>query len=203
MKKSSYDFEAVRKELAEKGYSEKEVIIGPVRANVQGFLFGVPFFVLFSLVYRLFFTENAHIMETEGMGFLLVLAVVMFAVIAVHEALHGIGWAMASGKGFDKVWFGVSSLMPVCAYHAVMSKKQYLTGVLLPFIALGTASVLFMMIYPGTLAEIIMLIAFVGAGGDLLIAFSLRKEPKDAIIADHPSKPGYYAYTRDLGLDKD
>ena len=38
-----------------------------------------------------------------------------------------------------------------------------------------------------------MLVNFVGAGADLIIAFNVLKE-KDVLIADHPTEAGYIAF---------
>ena len=56
-------------------------------------------------------------------------------------------------------------------------------GVLTPFVILGLGSVLFVFIYPGTISLLTMIVNFVAAGADLIIAFSVLKE-QDGLIAD-------------------
>ena len=41
-----------------------------------------------------------------------------------------------------------------------------------------------------------MMVNFVAAGADLMIAVSVCRQPKDVLIADHPSQAGYVAYSK-------
>jgi len=74
----------------------------------------------------------------------------------------------------------------------VLEKRQYLIGALLPLIVLGTVSVLFLVIYPGTISFLTMIVNFVTAGADLIIAFNVSKE-ENSLIVDHPIEAGYIA----------
>ena len=84
-------------------------------------------------------------------------------------------------------------MMPSCACRIVLEKKTYLVGVLTPFVVLGFGSVLFVFLYPGTISLLTMMVNFIAAGADLVIAFYVWKE-RDSLIADHPTEAGYIAF---------
>lgn len=56
-------------------------------------------------------------------------------------------------------------------------------------------SVLFIYIYPGTVSLLTMMVDFISAGADLMIAFQVLKE-RDGFIADHPTEAGYIVFYR-------
>ena len=120
------------------------------------------------------------------------LAIIAVSVV-VHELLHGIGWAISSGKGWKVVRFNINAMMPSCACKVALKKETYLIGVLAPFVFLGLGSILFVFVYPGTVSLLTMMVNFVAAGADLLIAFHVLKE-KSCLIADHPTEAGYIAF---------
>lgn len=91
------------------------------------------------------------------------------------------------------VRFNISAVMPSCACKVALEKKAYLIGVLTPLVVLGLGSILFIFIYPGTISLLTMVVIFISAGADLIIAFNVLKE-KDVVIVDHPTEAGYIAF---------
>lgn len=65
-----------------------------------------------------------------------------------------------------------------------------------PFVVLGLGSTLFVFIYPGTVSFLTMMVNFVAAGADLLIAARVVKEG-GCLISDHPTKAGYIAFYKE------
>ena len=191
----SEDFERMKADLLEKGYQEKDVTITSGKAMVLGALYGLPFVIVFGLWYRLFLIERAYLLEVSGIAFYVLFIAIIAVSVVIHELLHGIGWAAASGKGWNVIRFNIHALMPSCACKAVLGKRVYLTGVLAPFTVLGGGSVLFIFIYPGTVSFLTMMVNFISAGADLMIAFQVLKE-RDGFIADHPTEAGYIAFYR-------
>ena len=84
-------------------------------------------------------------------------------------------------------------MMPSCACKVALKKKQYLIGVLTPFVILGLGSILFVFIYPGTISLLTMMVNFIAAGADLVIALNVLKE-QDSLIVDHPTEAGYVTF---------
>lgn len=191
----SENFEKLKAQLCEKGYTEKDVTIAPRRAMISGVLYALPFVIVFGLLYRYFLMERAYLLEVSGLPFyMLFLAITAISVVA-HELLHGIGWAAASGKGWNVIRFNISAMMPSCACKTALEKNAYLTGVLAPFVVLGFGSVLFVFLYPGTVSLLTMAVNFISAGADLVIAVHVVKE-KGALIVDHPTEAGYIAFCK-------
>lgn len=191
----SEDFERMKADLLEKGYQEKDVTITSGKAMVLGALYGLPFVIVFGLWYRFFLIERAYLLEVSGIAFYVLFIAIIAVSVVIHELLHGIGWAVASGKGWNAVRFNINAMMPSCACKAVLKKRAYLAGVLAPFTVLGGGSVLFIFIYPGTVSLLTMMVNFISAGADLMIAFQALKE-RDGFIADHPTEAGYIAFYR-------
>lgn len=189
------DFHKLRQCLLDAGYREKDVTFSAGRATCLGLLCALPFAALLLVVYRLALIHRAHLLDISGVSFYIVLVLTLALSVFAHELLHGLGWALSSGRGWKAVRFNVSALMPSCACTVPLRRGQYLLGALLPFCLLGGASVLFLVIYPGTFSVIAMLVNFIAAGGDLLIALHVLRE-KGALIADHPTAAGYIAFRR-------
>lgn len=182
--------------LKEAGYRAKRRTLTAKQAAVRGFCFSLPFLLLFGGIYRIFLVPGAHLLELGGWGFYLPLIAVIAVSAVVHELLHGIGWAAAGKTGWENIQFRFSALMPTCACKAVLPRGQYLFGVLLPFLVLGSASVVFMFVYPGTISLLTVLTNFIGAGADLVIARNLLREDKSALILDPLTEAGYIACSK-------
>jgi len=193
MDKHSADFEKMKAQLHKNGYKEKDVTITSGKAMSLGVLYALPFVIVFGLLYRFFLVGRAHLLEVSGPSFYILFLVIIAVSVVIHELLHGIGWAVASGKGWNVVRFNISAMMPSCACKVALEKKQYLIGVLSPFVLLGFGSVLFILIYPGTVSLLTMMVNFVAAGADLMIAVNVLKEG-ESLIVDHPTEAGYIAF---------
>lgn len=195
MDKHSENFEKIKAQLHEQGYHEKDVTITSGKAMVLGVFYALPFVIIFGLLYRFLLVERAYLLEVSGLSFYIIFIAIIAISVVIHELLHGVGWAGASGKGWNVVRFNMNAMMPSCACKVALEKKSYLVGVLTPFIVLGFGSVLFIFIYPGTVSFLTMIVNFVSAGADLIIACNVLKE-RDVLIADHPKEAGYIAFYR-------
>lgn len=195
-KKENTDFDRVQANLKSGGYREKDVTIPSGRAMVFGLLCALPFIVVSGLLYRFLLIKRAHLLEIGGLSFYMMFIAVIAVFVVMHELLHGIGWAVSSGKGWKAVRFNINAMMPSCTCKAVLQKNSYLIGVLAPFVLLGMGSILFVFVYPGTVSLLAMMVSFTAAGADLLIAFHVSKEG-NCLIADHPTKAGYIAFYKE------
>lgn len=194
-KKDNEAFNRVQAELRASGYREKDVTISSGKAMALGVVFALPFIVIIGLLYRLVLIERANLSEIAGLSFYIMFIAIIAVSVVVHELLHGIGWAISSGKGWKVVRFNINAMMPSCACKVALKKKTYLIGVLAPFVVLGLGSILFVFVYPGTVSLLTMMVNFIAAGADLLIALHVLRE-EDCFIADHPTEAGYIAFYR-------
>lgn len=193
MNNHSENFEKVKEQLHKQGYKEKDVTIPSGKAMTLGILYALPYVLVFGLLYRFFLIKKAALLEVSGLSFYIIFITIVAISVIIHELLHGAGWAIASGKGWNAVHFNINAMMPSCACKVALKKKAYLFGVLTPFAVLGFGSVFFIFIYPGTISFLTMVVNFISAGADLIIAFNILKE-KNTLIIDHPKKAGYIAF---------
>lgn len=82
-------------------------------------------------------------MDISGIRFPILFIVIIFIVTVIHEILHAIGWVIISRKGWSIINFNINAMIPSCTCKVVLEKKQYLVGVLTPFIVLGIGSIIF------------------------------------------------------------
>lgn len=193
MSNHSEEYEKMKVQLHEEGYKEKDVTITSGKAMVLGVLYALPFVIILGMLYRFLLIDRAHLLELGGLSFYIIFGVIIVVSVVIHELLHGIGWAISSKKGWNVVRFNINAMMPTCACKVALEKKQYLVGVLTPFVVLGLGSILFMVIYPGTVSLLTVMVVFIAAGADLIIAVNVLKE-SDCLIVDHPTEAGYIAF---------
>lgn len=192
-KKENKTFNSVQANLKASGFRKKDVTIPPGKAMVLGIVYALPFIITLGLLYRFILIERAHLSEVGGLSFYIMFITIIAISVVIHELLHGIGWAISSGEGWKVVRFNINALMPSCACKVALKKQAYLIGVLAPFSVLGSGSILFVFVYPGTVSLLTLMVNFIAAGADLLIAFSVLREG-NCLIADHPTKAGYIAF---------
>lgn len=193
MEKHQEEFKKMEIALKQEGYLEKDVTFTAKKASVMGILYSIPFIVILGFIYRYFLIDRAHLTEITGSSFYLMFIGVVIISVFIHEVLHGIGWSFSSGNGWQAVRFNINALMPSCACKSPLKKQPYLIGVLFPLCVLGTASTIFLFVYPGTVSILTMFVNFVAAGADLIIASNVLKET-DSLIVDHPTEAGYIAF---------
>jgi hypothetical protein len=112
--------------------------------------------------------------------------------IAVHEAVHGLAWAWASGVGLDKIKYGfqVKTLTPYAHSTVPMSAKAYRIGAAMPLVVLG------LLPYAVGLASKWPVVVGFGiffsfaAVGDLMILWIVRGLDASQLVQDHPTKGG-------------
>lgn len=118
-------------------YNTKDVTLTNSQAMIKGGLYSLIFVLILGFCYRFFLINRAVLMDISGIRFPILFIVIIFIVTIIHELLHGIGWVIISRKGWSIIKFNINALMPSCACKVVLEKKQYLVGVLSPFIVLG------------------------------------------------------------------
>ena len=191
-KKENEDFNRLQAGLKASGYRERDVTIPSGKAMILGIVCALPFIIILGLLYRFLLIERAHLSEVGGISFYIMFIAIIVISVVIHELLHGIGWAISSGQGWKVVRFNINAMMPSCACKVALKKKSYLTGVLAPFVILGLGSILFVFAF-GTVSLLTLMVNFIAAGADLLIAVNVLREG-NCLIADHPTEAGYIAF---------
>lgn len=125
-------------------------------------------------------------------GVILLLAII--AALVVHELIHGITWMILVGKGFSHVSFGLMKGAVYCHFDAPMIKSQYVIGALMPLVLVGVVPWIAGIAAGSLLWMAIGAIMIGGAAGDIMIVWTIRKEPASALVYDHPNEAGCYVY---------
>lgn len=189
-------FNQIREDLLGKGYREAECTISIVEANAYALLCALPFFIVGIALYFALWVGDGISLSFSFSEFVL-FVLVFVASIVVHELLHGLGWGLFCKNGFKSISFGViwKMLTPYCHCKEPLFFRAYLFGGLLPFFVLGIVPLAVALVIGNAWVLAFALISILGAGGDLTIASMLMKH-RDALVVDHPSECGFYAYTK-------
>lgn len=186
-------YEDLSRELEAEGYRRTELTVGIIKANIFAILLAIPVIaagmILFFLVNR-----GREISFMSG-GKSLIFILAFFALIVVHELIHGITWSVFAVNHFHDIEFGFMKeyLTPYCTCSCPLTKGSYITGALMPLIILG---VIPMAIGIGTGSMLLLLLGIVmvlSAGGDILIVINILKyksRSEDILYLDHPTRAG-------------
>lgn len=189
------EFQHLQDDLNSVGYLKKDMILSSSRTMIVGTLYALPLVIIFGFVYRFLLLDHARLLEMNGLSFYIMFLAIIIVSVIIHECLHGLGWALFSGKSWSSIRFNFHAMMPSCACRIPLSREKYLIGVLLPVIVLGGSSVVFMFVHPGTVSVLTMIVNIILSGADIMIATSVIKE-KGALIVDHPIEAGYVAFIK-------
>ena len=192
-------FTKICEDLKAKGYRQVDLTVGIIRANIFAIVLAIPVYVI---GYVLFFWKNrfSGFSYDSFSGFIWFL-VLYFALIFVHEGLHGITWAIFSENHLKDIEFGFMAayLTPYCTCTTPLKKGPYILGALMPLIVLGilpTAAAIF----TGSLLWLnVGLIMIVSAGGDILIVLQILRYHTNASeirYYDHPTQAGGVIFER-------
>lgn len=175
------------------GYVPEKKTISILWANLLSL---VLFVVTLGAALLLLFAFH-HEIAVDKLSHIFLQSFVMFIIgIVVHELIHGITWISLVRKGFSHLSFGFMAGAVYCHIDVPMRKRQYVIGALMPLLLLGVVpwaagiaagSMLWMLF--GTLM-------ITGAMGDIMIVWTVRNEPADSLVYDHPSEAGCYVYRK-------
>lgn len=126
---------------------------------------------------------------------------VLIAGVVLHEALHAVGWTVASDEGWDTVSFGfqLKSLTPYAHIDGPISVRAYRVGTLLPGAALGILPWAIGLATRTGLLGLFGVVFAVSATGDLMALWLLRCARPDQRVEDHPERVGVYLLVEDDG----
>ena len=190
--------EEISADLQSQGYSREELTISIVKANVYVLIAMIP---VFAVGISLFFLCNAPEDFTFSLLQPLLLLVVLFVLIVVHELVHGITWAIFAEHHWKDIEFGVmwQLLTPYCTCAVPLKKGQYILGGLMPLIVLGIIPTAIAIAAGSFFWLIIGLVMILSAGGDILLVWKLlryKTDKQDVLIYDHPTKAGSIVFEK-------
>ena len=187
----------ITKQKEEEGYQRKDFIISLTLANVLVFVLLIPVGFLF-VFWFIKANPQADIEFHLGLFFF----VIILALSAVHELIHGLVWGLSSGKGFEVIEFGfvAEQLAPYCTCKEPLKKNAYLLGSIMPTVILGIIPTVLGVYIASIDLLFIGIMMTLGGMGDIMVVIKLlRYDPKgkDIIIMDHPTEGGFIVFERD------
>lgn len=192
-------FDALCVVMQEKGYQKHDLMVSLKAANTIGVLLTIPFLILVTIAY--FWIHPLNSASFSSRQSVIWAVVLFFALIVVHEGIHGITWACFAPSHFRAIEFGViwKALTPYCTCSEPLNRWQYVLGALMPTLILG-----FGLAAVATAMQSIMLLLtaqlmIISGGGDFLIVaqvFRYRTTSKDVVFLDHPYECGVVAFEK-------
>lgn len=168
------------------GWQVRKCTLTGKQVYLWGVLFALPFLFLAGGMYRTFLLHRAVLLDHTGILLLFAAAVSL----PIHEGLHSLGWKLSGRLKKEDTVFLLCHGLPMCPCKAILSAKAYLIGVFLPFLVLGGGSLLFLILYPGTISLLTALVNLTLPGADLVIAYEILRSGA-ALVADSPECPGF------------
>ncbi|RLD65380.1 MAG: DUF3267 domain-containing protein [Bacteroidetes bacterium] len=172
----------------------RQLTIESTKANLMGIVFLLPVVLLFGIPFYFLWHQSIDIhneiqfLRANVFWILLVLVIG----IAIHELLHGLAYLILTKGDFKNISFGIlwKDLTPYCHYSQVISVKQYRIAVLLPGVITGLFPLVIALLNGSFPTLILGMLFTLGAIGDLVILWIIRKEKSNTMIKDHPDKIG-------------
>lgn len=186
-------FNKLCQKMYDDGYKEKVITISALKANVMALLVTIPIVIICIIPYILIHKE----IQVTGITSIVLLYIAGILGIIVHELIHGITWALYCKNKWKAISFGIiwKYLTPYCTCNECLSFKSYLLGGLMPTIVLGVIPYIGSLIFQGDMMLIFSMFFIIAGGGDLYIAWLIRKQ-KDSVLIDHPYMVGCVVFKK-------
>ncbi len=193
------EFEELTLKMEAEGYAHQPLTVSIVKANMYVLIAAIPVLAIGILLF--FLCSKDADLDSGFLSNPLLFVGTIFLLTVVHELVHGITWACFARNHFKDIAFGfmVQYLTPYCACKVPLDRKAYITGALMPLIALGIIPFVISLIsgsFPLLIISIIMILA---AGGDVMIVLNVLKYKSDAkhiVYIDHPTQAGGVIFER-------
>ena len=194
-------YEEEKQKLIEAGYTEKDLTIGIVYANVMAFVLGLPIIIVLGALFLNTnfngFREIFRFTISESVIFLIVIVVLIVA----HELIHGLFWAIFAKNHLKSIEFGFIAeyLTPYCCCKEVLTKSQYIIGGIMPTVILGVMPAVVAIFTGSWFLFTIGALMILSGGGDLTIIlkiFMYRSKKEEILYLDHPYECGLVVFER-------
>lgn len=185
-------FEELSETMIGQGYRRVELTVGIVKANGFAVVLLIPLLIV---GIGLFLLKNHAFGRGLGAMNPLLFLVLLFALIVIHELIHGLSWAVFARHHWRDIEFGFMKqyLTPYCTCRVPLSKGQYIFGALMPLILLGILPMI-AGILAGSMGVLLLgIIMADAAAGDILIVWKIlryKTNGADVVYIDHPTQAG-------------
>jgi hypothetical protein len=177
-------------------YTKRELTIEIGEASMLILKASVPIFIGFLLPFIVFWhndmTFSSVISSLTGWKFF----VVVVLGIPVHELLHALFFLISTHGKLSSIRFGIMReyLTPYCHCSQPMKIRAYMIAAAAPGVILGLIPV-FVSYFNVRLDFLVFGIFYIlSAGGDFLMIWMLRNEPRSKYVLDHAEKAGCWVF---------
>lgn len=193
------NFERVSNDLKLQGYRERKCTISILRANLVPFILMLPLTILADNLWQTFVLSGRQ--NSPELVSPLQLVLFLLMLIVLHEAFHGLTWAIFTENHLRSIGFGViwKLLMPYCTCLVPLKKWQYMLGIAMPTVILGFGLMIPALLYRSSLLFFSSILMIYGGGADLYVFLELlfqKKTVNDVVYIDHPSECGYVVFEK-------
>lgn len=197
-KKRKADFEIICEEMAQKGYSKKDLTVGVLKANIMALIIMLPFMAVMALIYDAFNNTTEMVISLKHS---ILLLLILLCLVVVHELIHGITWGIFAENHFHSINFGIiwSALTPYCTCSEPMKKWQYVLGGAMPTLVLGGGIGVVSVVSGQFLLLLLSELMILSGGGDFLIILKIllyRSGKKETVYYDHPYECGVVVFEK-------
>ncbi len=172
----------------------RKLTIDSNKANLIGIIWLIPIVILFGLPFYFLWHEtidfHTEIIMLKANIFTILFVLLVF--IVVHELLHALAYLILTKGDYKNISFGIiwRNMTPYCHYSKPVSILQYRIAVVLPGIITGVIPLIYAMITGNFSVFAFGIIFLLGAIGDFIILWIIRKEKAETMIKDHPDEIG-------------
>lgn len=182
--------------LEAEGFEAHDLTISAVYANVMAVVLALPILLV---LWTVFVWKNGHSSISSPM--LLGVLVLFFLLIVVHEAIHGLFWAIFAKNGWKSISFGImrDSWTPYCTCQEELTRGQYAVGAVMPCVWLGILPAVTAILLGSLPLFWLGALMILAAGGDLTILYKLflyGAQGKEVRYLDHPYEAGLVVFER-------
>lgn len=169
----------------------REVILESDRLPLILLLMIIPFYFLGDQLFHLIWKHRDAVFNPWLPWWVKGLSII--AGIAVHEALHGLVFALYAPGGFRSVSFGFNARLGALYCHCSdpLPVRHYRRAGIAPFLLLGILPLLAAYVTGMVWLKTFGLLLSIGGFGDLLVWLRLLRYPAALHILDHPEKLGF------------
>lgn len=187
------NYESQKEDFRQRGYQEKSETFSVLRANLMVFATAVPIMIAGVVIWIAADRGALWLVGSSYITMFLLFVVTVF----IHELLHGVGWCAGAKNRWKSMYIGMmwESLTPYCHCKEPLTPGAYLFGCLLPGVTLGIGLYLAAFVTGSTLLLWLSMLNILSAGGDLLIAWRVRKY-REGYVLDHPTDCGFIMFQK-------
>ena len=168
---------------------ERDLSVSLASANLKSIIFALPPVMLVFGLHVLLW-GRPHLSLTTSV--LLPLLGFVFVGFVLHEAIHGIAWAVWGTRSFAAIKFGMNirALAPYAHATVPMKASAYRLGAISPAFVLGVLPSFAGLITGNFLVTFYGMIFLAAAAGDFLVLWLIRNVPSTTLVVDHPTRAG-------------